>query len=115
MLDQPDAKETTTNSRVDAAFVTLQNALRKAAPVVKTAVGGALAIGSAVVLKDLVVPHWNQFNDVPANAAMIKGLLGSIGVVDTAIGLGGVKMMQKPVGEAVNFFRAKLSPQRVTK
>jgi len=27
---------------------------------------------------------------------MLKGLLGSIGVVDTAIGLGGVKMMQKP-------------------
>jgi len=24
---------------------------------------------------------------------MLKGLLGSIGVVDTAIGLGGVKMM----------------------
>jgi len=45
MLDQPDVKEITTNPRVDAAFVAVRNAFRKAAPVIKTAVGGALAIG----------------------------------------------------------------------
>lgn len=115
MLDQPDVKEITTNPRVDAAFVAVRNAFRKAAPVIKTAVGGALAIGSALVLKDLVVPHWNQFNDVPVKATILKDLLSGIAVVDTAIGFGGVKMMQKPVREAVSFFRTKLSPQPVTK
>lgn len=106
--------EKPTHFRLDAAFNTAQNALKKAAPVIRTAAGGALAVGSAMVMKDFIIPHWNQFNDVPANAVMLKGLLTSIGAQSTALGMGGVAMMRKPVGEAVNFFRTQIS-QRLAK
>lgn len=98
-------------SPTQAAYKTLQDALRRAAPVLRTAVGGALFWGSVSGIVKLVPFLLNQ-HYIPSVAQMMYPSIINVLSQTVGMGVGGVVMMKRPVTEAIKFFKEEISKKR---
>lgn len=91
---------------IKAADITPQKAWERAKPVLRTALGGAILYGSALVTKDFILP--NLARDFMGDKGMSQALMIFPSILTLASGLGGAAITRKPVQDAYNYFKARI-------